>query len=324
MRGTRPPLRDIDGFIDAHRQEHGVEPICTELSESGIKVAPSAYYARKKRSPSACSLSDARLDERLQALHADNLGVYGARKLWKAYSRAWPQEPVARCTIERRMRVLGLAGGPNARTVRATRPAPAQATPGDRLERDFTAPGPRIDAGSPTSPTCRRGPASCTSRSSWTCFPGELPDGEYRHPCEPTLPWTLSNTACGIDPERNRDLSQVIHHSDKGCQYVSIRYTDRLAEAGIEALFGSVGDSYDNAAAEALNKLYKKEVIWRRGPWSGLDAVELATLEWVDWYNNTRLHSYCGDIPPAEFEHAYYAERTTAPATASPAEPALH
>lgn len=120
------------------------------------------------------------------------------------------------------------------------------------------------------------------------------------------------------------DLSQLIHHSDKGCQYVSIRYTERLAEAGIEASVGSVGDSYDNAAAEALNKLYKKELIWRRGPWSGLDAVELATLEWVDWYNNTRLHSYCGDIPPVEFESIYYAELTTAPTTTGPAQPALH
>lgn len=116
----------------------------------------------------------------------------------------------------------------------------------------------------------------------------------------------------------------MLHRPLEPSQYVSIRYTERLAEAGIEASVGSVGDSYDNAAAEALNKLYKKELIWRRGPWSGLDAVELATLEWVDWYNNTRLHSHCGDIPPIEFENTYYAELTTAPTTAGPAQPALH
>ena len=107
-------------------------------------------------------------------------------------------------------------------------------------------------------------------------------------------------------------------------QYLAIRYTERLAEARIEASVGSTGDSYDNAAAEALNKLCKKELIWRRGPWRGLDDVELATLEWVDWYNNSRLHGHCGDIPPAEHEEAYYADVTTAPATAETAQPALH
>ena len=121
-----------------------------------------------------------------------------------------------------------------------------------------------------------------------------------------------------------RDLSRLVHHSDKGVQYLAIRYTERLAESGIEASVGSTGDSYDNAAAEALNKLYKKELIWRRGPWRGLDDVELATLEWVDWYNNSRLHGHCGDIPPTELEDHYYADTTTAPATAETAQPALH
>lgn len=121
-----------------------------------------------------------------------------------------------------------------------------------------------------------------------------------------------------------RDLSRLVHHSDKGVQYLAIRYTERLAESGIEASVGSTGDSYDNAAAEALNKLYKKELIWRRGPWRGLDDVELATLEWVDWYNNSRLHGHCGDIPPTELENHYYADTTTAPATAETAQPALH
>ena len=116
----------------------------------------------------------------------------------------------------------------------------------------------------------------------------------------------------------------MLHRPVELAQYLAIRYTERLAEAGIEASVGSVGDSYDNAAAEALNKLYKKELIWRRGPWSGLDAVEIATLEWVDWYNNSRLHGHCGDIPPAELEATYYADTTTDPATAETAQRALH
>ncbi len=174
--------------------------------------------------------------------------------MWKTYLRTWPGEPVARCTIERRMKALGLAGMPNARTTRTTRPARAQACPADRLERD---------------------------------------------------------------------LSRLVHHSDRGCQYVSIRYTERLLESGIEPSVGSTGDSYDNAAAEALNKLYKKELIWKRGPWSGLDAVELATMEWVDWYNNDRLHSHCGDIPPIEYKDLFYAVHAPAPAPAGSAQPAL-
>ena len=122
---------------------------------------------------------------------------------------------------------------------------------------------------------------------------------------------------------QDRDLSRLVHHSDRGSQYVSIRYTERLAEAGIEPSVGSTGDSYDNAAAEALNKLYKKEVIWRQGPWSGVDAVEMATMAWVDRYNHERLHSHCGNIPPVEYENLFYTQETeTTPVF--PAEPALH
>ena len=116
----------------------------------------------------------------------------------------------------------------------------------------------------------------------------------------------------------------MLHRQVELAQYLAIRYTERLAESGIEASVGSTGDSYDNAAAEAVNKLYKKELIWRRGPWRGLDDVELATLEWVDWYHNSRPHGHCGDIPPTELEDHYYADTTTVPATAETAQPALH
>lgn len=313
----------MDAFIDARRHEHGVEPICRELTDSGIKIAPSAYYARKTRPPSARTCADAVLDERLITLHDENMGVYGARKMWKAYARAWPAEPVARCTIERRMRALGLAGVPNARSTRTTTPVPGRPCPLDALQRDFTAPAPDT-----------RWVADITYVATWTGFVyvAFVMDLFSRR----IVGWRVSNslrTDLALDAleqgiwvrQRNgRDLSRLTHHSDRGCQYLAIRYTERLAEAGIEASVGSTGDSYDNAAAEALNKLFKKELIWRRGPWPGLDTVELATLEWVDWYNNQRLHSYCGDIPPAELEDRYYAEHTTEPAPASPAQPALH
>lgn len=221
------------------------------------------------------------------------------------------------------MRALALAGVPNARTTRTTRPATCQPSPADALRRDFTAQAPD-----------RRWVADITYVATWAGFVyvAFVMDLYSRR----IVGWRVSNslrTDLALDAlehgmwlrrRQGRDLTQLVHHSDKGCQYLSIRYTERLAEAGIEASVGSTGDSYDNAAAEALNKLYKKELIWRRGPWTGLDAVELATMEWVDWYNTTRLHSYCDDAPPVEFEDCYYAEQTTAPAPAGPAQPALH
>lgn len=292
------------------------------LSQAGIQIAPSSYYARKRRSPSARACADAILDERLVRLHEDNFGVFGARKLWKAYNRAYPQEQVARCTVERRMRGLGLRGVGNERTTRTTRPRPAHRRPEDRLHRDFTAPAPDS-----------RWVADITYVATWAGFVyvAFILDLFSRR----IVGWRVSNSlrtdlaldalehALWVRYREDRDLTGLIHHSDRGCQYLSIRYTQRLADAGIEASVGSKGDSYDNAAAEALNKLFKKELIWKNGPWSGLDAVELATLEWVDWYNNSRLHSRCGDVPPVEFEAAYYAEHTaTAPAVA--AEPTLH
>ncbi len=249
--------------------------------------------------------------------------MYGVRKMWKAYLRAWPGEPVARCTIERRMRALGLAGVPNARTTRTTRPARAKACPADRLQRDFTAPAPD-----------HRWVADITYVATWAGFVyvAFVMDLYSRR----ITGWRVSNslrTDLALDAlehalwergRHQRDLSCLVHHSDRGCQYVSIRYTERLLESGIEPSVGSTGDSYDNAAAEALNKIYKKELIWKRGPWSGLDAVELATMEWVDWYNNDRLHSHCGDIPPIEYEDLFYAEHASAPAPAGAAQPALH
>lgn len=276
------------------------------------------------RPPSARTARDAVIDERLAALHEENMGVYGARKMWKVINRTHPGDPVARCTVERRMRALGLSGVPNARTTRTTRPAPPGGhEPRDRLERDFTAAAPD-----------QRWVADITYVATWTgfvyvafvmdLFARRIVGWRVSRSLRTDLALDALEHAIWTRSRDQRDLSRLVHHSDKGVQYLAIRYTERLAESGIEASVGSTGDSYDNAAAEALNKLYKKELIWRRGPWRGLDDVELATLEWVDWYNNSRLHGHCGDIPPTELEDHYYADTTTAPATAETAQPALH
>jgi len=312
----------IVGFIGEHRDEHGVEPICTILTEAEVPIAVSTYYAARSRPASARTLRDAELDARIRQVHADNYGVYGYRKVWKVLNRQDPDHPVARCTVARRMRVLGLHGALPARSIRTTRPRPADVRPGDLLGRDFTAPAPN-----------RRWVADITYVATWAGFAyvAFVTDLYSRR----IVGWRVSSTLrtdLALDAleqaiwQRRRDghqLDQLVHHSDHGSQYLSITYTDRLSSAGIEASVGTVGDSYDNAAAEAVNRLYKKELIWPQGPWTGLDAVEYATLEWVDWYNNRRLHSWCHDQPPAEHETLYYATNTQ-PTSPDPAANALH
>lgn len=220
------------------------------------------------------------------------------------------------------MRALGLQGVSPARSTRTTRPRAADQRPDDLLRRDFTAPAPN-----------RRWVADITYVATWAgfCYVAFVMDLFSRR----IVGWRVSaslRTDLALDAleqaiwQRRRaghEMENLVHHSDHGSQYLAIAYTQRLKEAGIEASVGSVGDSYDNAAAEALNRLYKKELIWRQGPWTGLDAGEYATLEWVDWYNNRRLHSWCNDRPPAEHEDLYYAT-TTPPTSADSAELALH
>nr|BFF06449.1 hypothetical protein GCM10023233_14180 [Brevibacterium otitidis] len=221
--------------------------------------------------------------------------------------RLYPNEPIARCTVERRMRTLGLAGVSNARSTTTTRQPKTASYPGDLVQRDFTADTPDT-----------RWVADITYVPTWSGFVyvAFVMDLFSRMIVGWRVDTTL-RTDLALDAlehalwqrkRKNRNTDQLIHHSDKGSQYVSIAYTERLREAGIEASVGSTGDSYDNAAAEALNKLYKKEVVWREGPWTGRDAVEFATLEWVHWYNHTRPHSHCGDLAPAQFEEHYYTE----------------
>ena len=276
------------------------------LRAHGVQVAPSSYYAAKRRPPSARAVADAELDEIIVRVHAANFGVYGVRKMWKALQREGVI--VARCTVERRMRALGLRGvtrGRRARTTVAATGLLAQQRPADLLDRDFTAPAPN-----------RRWVADITYVATWSGFVyvAFVSDLFSRR----IVGWRASTslrTDLALDAleqglwQRGRDgqaTDQVIHHSDRGVQYLSISYTDRLAEAGLVASVGSRGDSYDNAAAESLFGLFKTEVIRPRGPWKSIADVELATLEWVDWYNHVRLHSHCGDLPPVEYETQFH------------------
>ena len=287
-------------FIDAHREAYGVEPICAVLP-----IACSTYYARKalERAPhrrSARARRDEQLRETIRRVWDENLRVYGVRKVWRQLQREGVS--AARCTVARLMRELGLRGVVRGR--RATTTVPAhQALPQDRVHRQFKATRPNA-----------LWVADLTYVATWRGFVyvAFVIDVYARR----IVGWRVSNslrTDIALDALEqalyDRRLGKdeaLVHHSDRGVQYVSIRYTQRLADSGIESSVGSVGDSYDNALAETIIGLYKTEVIRHRGPWRHLDAVEYATLEWVDWFNHRRLLQSIGDIPPAEKEAHYY------------------
>lgn len=290
----------MNGFIDVHRERFGVEPICKVL-----QVAPSAYrrmVARRRDPALRCARArrDEVLDGHIDRIWQANLQVYGARKVWRQLQREGIE--VARCTVERLMHAKGLRGAMRGKTLRTTRPDPAAPCPLDRVNRQFVAQRPN-----------QLWVSDFTYVSTWQGFVyvAFVIDVFARH----IVGWRVSrsmHTEFVLDaleqalwarqPERNA----LIHHSDRGSQYVSIRYSERLAEAGIEPSVGSRGDSYDNALAETINGLYKAEVIHRRGPWKNVEAVELATLEWVSWFNHHRLLEPIGYIPPAQAEANYY------------------
>jgi len=291
-------------FIDTHRQRFGVEPICTTL-----QVAPSTYYAVKQRAPSARALSDAALKPAVERVHAANFGVYGIRKLWRQLRREG--HLVGRDRVWRLMQELGIAGVVRGKVKRTTWPAPLAARPADLVERQFSAPAPN-----------RLWVADLTYIATWSGFvyTAFVIDAFSRR----IVGWRVAATLraelaldaleMAIWARAGADLSGLVHHADRGVQYLAIRYSERLADIGALASVGSRGDSYDNALAETVNGLYKTELIRRRGPWRTLEDVELATLEWVDWYNQRRLHSACGDIPPAEHEAMFYRQQSGAPA----------
>jgi putative transposase len=282
----------VSRYIDEHRNRFGVEPICTML-----QVAPSTYYAAKRRPPSARALGDAALKPELSRVHEDNFGVYGARKLWRQLLREGIR--VGRDRVARLMRELGIAGVVRGKPKRTTIPAGLVDRPGDLVERRFRAVAPN-----------RLWVADLTYVRTWSgfCYVAFIIDVYSRR----IVGWRVSTslrTDLALDAlemaiwaRRDEDLDGLVHHSDRGVQYLAVRYTERLAEAGAVASVGSKGDSYDNALAETVNGLYKAELIWRQGPWRTAEEVELATLAWVDWWNHRRLHGACGDVPPVEFE----------------------
>jgi len=288
-------------FIDDHRRAYGVEPICKVLP-----IAPSTYRAHIARRADPARLpARARRDLVLKAdirrVFDTNFGVYGVRKVWRQLGREGKE--VARCTVGRLMRQMGLQGVVRGREVRTTVNSPAVACPLDRVNRRFHAPRPNA-----------LWLSDFTYVATWQGFVyvAFVIDAYARR----IVGWRVSRTAHtgfvldaleqALAERRPARGGSLVHHSDRGAQYVSIRYTERLAEAGIEPSVGSVGDSYDNALAESINGLYKTEVVRRRGPWRSLEAVEFATLEWVDWFNHRRLLEPIGNIPPAEAEARYY------------------
>ena len=298
-------------FIDAHRDAYGVEPICRVLP-----IAPSTYHAHAARRTDpnkqpARARREAALEVEIRRVFEENFRVYGVRKVWRQLGR--DGIAVARCTVERLMRAMGLQGAVRGRPVRTTLSDKALPCPLDRVNRHFQAPRPNA-----------LWVSDFTYVATWSGFVyvAFVIDAFARR----IVGWRVSRTAHAgfvldaleqaLHARRPVGGGGLVHHSDRGVQYVSIRYTERLVEAGIEPSVGSVGDSYDNALAETINGLFKAEVIHRRGPWRSVEAVEFATLEWVDWFNNRRLLEPIGNVPPAEAEARYY-EQMEVPALAA-------
>jgi len=296
-------------FIDAYRERYGVEPICSVLP-----IAPSTYYACKarERDPSlgsARARREAVLREEIQRVWKENFEVYGARKVWRQLNREGIR--VARCTVERLMRELGLAGAVRGgRRARTTVASDAAQRPLDLVERNFVAERPN-----------QLWVSDLTYVATWRGFVyvAFVIDAFSRR----IVGWRVSTSLSSdlaLDAleqaicEREQERAErLIHHSDRGVQYLSIRYTERLAEAGIEPSVGSRGDSYDNALAETIIGLFKTEVIHRRGPWRGFEDVEFATLNWVWWFNHHRLLESIGYTSPVEYEEAYWRRKATEP-----------
>ena len=281
---------------------HGVEPICKVLP-----IAPSTYFDHRAKQADPAKLSarvrrDAALRPTISRVFERNHKIYGARKVWLQMKREGVS--IARYTVERLMRSMGLHGVIRGKTVRTTVPDKATPCPLDHVNRQFHAPRPNA-----------LWVSDFTYVSTWAGFVyvAFVIDTYARR----IVGWRASRSAHtgfvldaleqALHDRQPVHRGGLVHHSDRGSQYLSIKYTERLAEAGIEPSVGSVGDSYDNALAETINGLYKAEVIHRRGPWKSFEAVEFATLEWVDWFNHRRLMRPIGDIPPAEAEERYYA-----------------
>ena len=309
-------IDSVAGSRDGDGLRWGVEPICVQLTELGAKISPSTYYEHRDRRPTSRQVRDEQLRPLVVRAHAENYGVYGARKVWLTLNRERPAgaAPIARCTIERLMTELGLAGAVRGKVKRTTISDPRAAKPLDLVDRNF----------SPLAPD-RLWVADFTYVSTWSgwCYTAFVIDAYARR----ILGWSVATTmtsrlvldaveqAIWTRHREGKDLAGLVAHHDHGSQYLSVAHTEHLAAAGIKPSTGAVGSSYDNALAESVIGLYKTELIKTRRPWKGFDDLEIATAEWVDWFNHRRPFEYCDDLTPVEAEQAHYAHHQD-PATA--------
>lgn len=305
-------------YIDEHVGQRteglrwGVESICAQLTQLGAKIAPSTYYEHRGRTPTAREIRDEELKPLIVTVHADNYGVFGARKVWLTLNRqrAEGAPPIARCTVERLMGDLGLHGAVRGTVKRTTVSDPGTPKPFDLVDRDFR----------PLAPD-RLWVADFTYVSTWSgwCYTAFVTDAYARR----ILGWAVATTmtsqfvvdaveqAIWTRHREGNDLTGLIAHHDHGSQYLSVAYSEHLATAGIKPSTGVVGSSFDNALAETVIGLHKTELIKPQRPWKGLDDLEIATAEWVDWYNRRRPHEYCQDLTPQQAEQAHYAHHQT-------------
>ncbi|MBW0100907.1 IS3 family transposase [Pseudonocardia sp. KRD291] len=317
LRGRdRPATHALVRFIDQHAarstggRRWGVASICAQLGELGAAIAPSTYYAARAAGPSRAQQRDEELSAEVVRVHAENYGVYGARKVWTQLNRE--DITVARCTVERLMRAHGLVGARRGKRIRTTIAGP-EVRAADLVGRRFNPPAPD-----------QLWVADFTYVPTWSgmVYVAFVIDAYSRR----ILGWraaTTMRTELVLDAleqavwtrgrQGQQDLSGLIAHSDAGSQYTSISYTERLASASVAPSVGSVGDAYDNALAESTIGLFKTELIKPRGPWRTVEQVEIATLEYVDWFNHRRLHGSAADLPPAELETAHYRHHEAQP-----------
>jgi len=318
-------------FIDAHRHRFGIEPICRVLTEHDCKIAPSTYYAAKSRTASTRARRDEVVLDHIRRVHGSpriGRGLYGARKVWHQLRReqARGEHPelgsVPRCQVERLMRANGLRGVRRDKRFITTRADPAATRAPDLVKRNFGASRPN-----------ELWVVDFTYVATWsgTVFTAFVSDVYSRRivgwrtaAAMPTeLPLDALEMALWTRQQADQLVAGLIHHSDAGSQYTSIRYTGRLADAGAVASIGTIGDSFDNAMAESVVGLYKTECVRHEGPWHSVDDVELATLNWVWWFNEVRLHGEIGHVPPLEYETNYYRHNNPQPQPLL-GEPSLH
>ncbi|WP_329138163.1 IS3 family transposase [Streptomyces sp. NBC_01476] len=305
--GDRPSPDEAEQVIDHLRDRGlGVDPVCRVL-----ELSPSTYFARKKRPKSARRLRDEQFMPLIEQVHAESGGTYGARRITRALRRKGHE--VARCTVERLMAELGLEGVIRGRRRRTTVPEPSAPRPPDLVDRDFTASRPD-----------QLWVADMTYVRTWSgwayvafvldVYSRMIVGWQVANHMRTELP--LEALEMALWRRRIKKDSGLVHHSDRGSQYLSIRYTGRLADIGASASVGSVADSYDNAMAEALNGTFKAELIEMQGPWKDVEQVERAIFQWITWYNEERLHSALDYVPPAEYEQDYWRSQEPVPQSA--------